>query len=89
MKESERHKGEGRTEVEMVDEDKWWWEEKESESRRRKQKKEGERAGRQKMDNINVRMVERLKRKKKKEEVGNKFFPELGDKSISAGLISF
>lgn len=63
---------------------------KESESRRRKQKEEGESAIRQKMNNINVRMVKRLKRQKKrgcnreKERI-----PELGDKSISAGLISF
>lgn len=39
---------------------------KESESRRRKQKEEGESAIRQKMNNINVRMVKRLKRQKKK-----------------------
>lgn len=38
---------------------------KESESRRRKQKEDGESAIRQKMNNINVRMVKRLKRQKK------------------------
>lgn len=42
---------------------------KESESRRRKQKEEGESATRQKMNNINVRMVKRLKRQKKREGV--------------------
>ena len=66
----------------------------ETESRRRKQKGEGgnDRAPRQrKTNNINGIMVKRLRRsrRKKTKERENKFFPELRDQSISAGLISF
>ena len=70
----------------------------ETESRRRKQKGEGgrDRAPRQrKMNNINGVMVKRLRRSRRKKikqqyrERENKFFPELRDQSMSAGLISF
>lgn len=82
----------------MVDEDKWRWEERElceTESRRRKQKEEQtEHQHQEKMNNINVRMAERQKKLNKTEqgamrEGENKFFPQLGNQSNSARLISF